>query len=283
MGALGEALTTHKAAITDYLHVGYAVWDDLIARVQRQGAKPPGDCVDEQLWTFLVGCGYAIARKRGVTDLTRLLTGSEHRSRTKPNIWFEVLPTPPRKKEGETHVDLALGTSALRDGTGSGIRLDEVKAPWVCFCEMKWYADISCRVTYDLHRNQLARVIENALCFQTCGRYAEKVYVTLVTPAAFRDAAPKCRLYQYKFEEYNKPDRAPLIADLKACALTKSGPPKQPDWFFPRDLAERAKSLLSLRWVTYDELFDEKNLPDSAIVGQLLDFWAKYGNYQGRR
>ena len=257
----------------------------MVGRAEREEAKPPGDCVDEQLWTFLVACGYAM-RKGGVTKLTTLLTGSEYRSRSKPRIWFEVLPIPSRQKEGPTHLDLALGTIALRDGTDSGIRLDDVETPWVCFCEMKWYSDISCSVRYDVHRNQLARIIENALCFQHSGRYADRVHVTLVTPGVFhknvlcREPPLKSRLYQYKFEEYDKPGRASLMADLKACALKKNGAPRQQEWFFPRDLAERAKSLLPLRWVTYDELFE--SLPDSAIAGELQDFWRQHGKYQGR-
>jgi len=277
MGPLAEALTVRndKAAITSYLHVGYAVWDDLIARVRRQEEKRSGGCVDEQLWTFLLGCGYAIGRKKGVTKLTRLLTGSEYRAPTKPKIWFEVLPTPSRRRQGETHLDLALGTIAVRPGTESGIKLDNVESPWVSFCEMKWYSDISCSVTHDVHRNQLARVIEDALCFQASGRYADKVHVTLVTPAAFRNVPLKSRLYRYKFEEYNA-NRASLRKDLNACVLPKN---KQADWSYPRDLARRVADL-SLRWVTYDELFE--SLPGSPIAEELANFWRQRGNYQGR-
>lgn len=256
--------------------MGYALWDDLRGRVEKQEDRPAGDCVDEQLWTFLVGCGYAIAGEDGIAQLTRALTESNLGVPDNAKIWFEVLPVPPRKKEGETHLDLALGTIAVRVGTESGIRLDDVRSPWVCFCEMKWYADISVSVTYDVHRNQLARIMENAVCFQNSGRYADQVHVTLVTPSSFRNAQLKSRLYQYKFEEY-KANPASFIADLEACALEKN---EQPDWFYPPDLAERVTAL-SLSWVTYDELF-ERSLPRSQIAEELQKFWDQYGNYQGR-
>lgn len=275
MSSLAEALKVHRGEIARYLYVGYAIWDDLIARVEREEGKRSGDCPDEQAWTFLVACGYAIAGEQGIAELATILTGSSQKLPPNPKIWFEVLPVSCRQKEGEAHLDLALASIAVRQGTGSGVRLDDVESPWACFCEMKWYADISVGVTYDVHRNQLARVIENALCFQYSGKYAEKVYVTLVTPASFRDARLKSRLYQYKFEEYNA-NRASLMADLEACILGKK---EQVDWSYPSDLAERVAGL-SLRWVTYDELFE--NLPHSAIAADLKDFWNQHGNYQGR-
>lgn len=53
-------------------------------------------------------------------------------------------------------------------------------ASWVCFCEMKWYSDLSTKVTHDLHRNQLAHVIENAVAFASAP--LDQVHVVLVTP-----------------------------------------------------------------------------------------------------
>jgi len=275
MNSLAEAIKAHDGEITPHLHVGWAVWDDLIARLQREEREGSSDCADEQLWTFLVACGYAIGGEQGIAELTRILTGSDQKSPASPKIWFEVLPIPPHKREGEGHLDLALGNIAVRARTGAGIGLEDVESPWICFCEMKWYADISVSVKYDVHRNQLARLVENALCFQHAGRYADKVYVTLVTPAAFRNARLKSRLYQYKFEEY-KTDRTSLIADLEACILEKN---EQPDWLYPSDLGQRVRSL-SLRWATYDELFE--SLPRSQIAEELQRFWDQYGNYQGR-
>jgi len=275
MNPLAEILKNYHDKITKYLYIGYAQWDNLINRIERQEQTPSHGFADEQVWTFLIGCGYAIAGEQGIAILTRTLTGSDQKEPTNPKIWFEVLPIPPRKREGETHLDLAIGTITGREGTESGIELDNAESPWICFCEMKWYSDISIGVTRDIHRNQLARVIENALCFQKSGKYAEKVYVTLVTPSLFCNTLLKSRLYQYKFEEYNT-NRTCLIKDLNASVLEEKS---QPDWFFPSDLTQRAVNL-SLRWATYDELF--KNLPDSAVVTELKNFWRQHGNYQGR-
>ena len=269
MSSLAEALKKRHDQITKYLYVGYAHWDGLVARVERQERKPPGCCADEQVWTFLVACGYAVAGEEGVLKLTERLTGSPQESAANPTIWFECLPISPRQCEGATHVDLALGTIARREGTQSGIQIEEADSPWVCFCEMKWLSDISSGVSYDIHRNQLARVIENAVCFQRDGTYAERVYVTLVTPSIFRQSSVKSRLYQYKYEEYSRDTRS-LLADLRACVLEQR---------CPCDLAERVQNL-SLRWMTYDDLFAD--LPDSGIRPELTAFWASHGNYQGR-
>lgn len=163
----------------------------------------------------------------------------------------------------------------MRKGTESGIQLDNIESPWICFCEMKWYSDISTSVTYDTHRNQLARVIENALCFQRSGKYAERVYVTLVTPGVFHLATLKSRLYQYKYEEYNA-QRSSLLNDFQACGLERND---QPGWSYPADLGQRVKDLV-LRWITFDELFE--NLPSSMIAPGIKNFWSKQGNYQGR-
>jgi len=275
MGVLAKALRDCHSEITRYLYMGWERWDKLVARVEMREGQGSADCDDEQVWTFLVACGYAIAAESGIVTLTKASTGSDYGLPANPKVWFEVSPVPPRKNEGDTHLDLALGTIAVRQGTEAGVTLDDAESPWICFCEMKWYSDISCGVSHDVHRNQLARVIENALCFQHAGRYADKVHVTLVTPAIFRDAPLKSRLYQYKFEEYSA-NPASLIADLDACILGKN---EQPGWSYPADLARRVTSL-SLRWATYDELFE--NLRDSPIARKLADFWTQHGNYQGR-
>jgi hypothetical protein len=270
MSSLAELLDVHRAAIEEYLRVGYVKWEKLIKRIAKQEAKLEHGFADEQVWTFLVGCGYAIAGKEGIRVLTKVLTGSEQTTPATPQIWFEALPIPPREDERNTHIDLALGTIAKRDETKSGIELDDIESSWVCFCEMKWYADIALDVTHDIYRNQLARVIENALCFQRFERrYTEKVYVTLVTPGRFKSPCVRSQLYQYKFEEYETKPLTYLLNDLKACNLDER---HQPDWSYP-DLISRIESL-SLQWASYDELF-EQHLPDSDIKSELYMFWKR--------
>jgi len=269
MSSLAEALKKWHDHITKHLYIGFAHWDDLVARIEEEERKPSSCCAREQVWTFAVACGYAAAGEHGVLMLTERLTGSRQKGPASPMIWFECLPIPVREREGATHVDLALGTFARREGTESGVDLEDTDSPWLCFCEMKWLSDISSHVTYDLHRSQLARVIENAVCFRGAERYAKKVYVDLVTPAIFREAEHKSRLYQYKFEDYSL-DTGSLLGDLTACVLEQK---------YPCDLAERIQSL-SLRWMTYDDLF--AHLPDSEIRPELKNFWGLHGDYQGR-
>ena len=271
MNSLAEVLMGHHDEITEYLYIGYARWDELISRVDRWERKRSDGFADEQIWTFLVGCGYAIVGKEGVARLTRTLTGSNYEAPSSPRIWFEVLPIPPRKREGETHLDLALGTIARRNGTESGIELENVESSWICFCEMKWYSDISYNVSYDQHRNQLVRVVENALCFQNRGKFAEKIHVVLVTPKIFRQASTQSRLYQYKYSEYYS-DPSRIKGDLDVCQLDIND---RVDWNYPSDIQDRI-SRLSLGWISYEALFE--NMPMSGISDELERFVAE--NYK---
>ena len=165
-------------------------------------------------------------------------------------------------------MDLALGAITRRDKTDEGIELAKLKLTWVCFCEMKWCADISPDVKHFVHRNQLLRVIENALCFQKNGHCADQVFVTLVTPAHLRNAPVKSRLYHYKYEEYSTDKRAILWDLMGASRMDERR--HEPGWFYPSSLPERVERL-TLRWVTYDDLLE--HLPDSPIRQDVLAFW----------
>ena len=264
MNTLSELLCKNQSLIEPHLFLCNVGWKDLEKRVCGSSAAR-----DEQLWTFLVACGYAIAGSVGVRQLTEILAGTDlHQPNSR--IWLEAMPMSPRKKEGNTHLDLALGPIRCRKSTDGGIELDDVSEPWVCFCEMKMYSDLSHGVTHDPHRNQLARVAENAVCFQGGGRYASRIYVTLVTPKAFRFAPVFSRLYQYKFREYET-NRWDLIKDFDLCSMEKREDP--PDWKYPTNVADRVHRL-ELRWVTYEELFE--NLPCSAISEELKKFQRKH-------
>lgn len=186
-------------------------------------------------------------------------------------IWFEVQPRSPRSKEGNTRVDLALGGIRRRPGTESGIEYDPALASWVVLCECKWYSDINIKVSYDKHRNQLLRVIENAVFFQSSGTHPERVHVAMITPASFKSRAIKSRLYQYKFEEY-KLDQKRIVEELGACCLVQSKS-------YP-DLA-RALSTLELHWVTYQDLL--RSAPESAIRSHLHKFVANSDGSDGHR
>ena len=257
--------------IEQRLHLGYVHWEDLMRKLGSQERSVRGAFRDEQVWTFLAGCGYAISGADGLAKLTNILTGADLPQPDDAKIWLEVLPLPPRDDEGPTHVDLAIGSISRRGSSRSGINLGHGPRPWICFCEMKWLSDISLSVTYDPDRNQLARVIENALCFQDQGRYSDKVYVALVTPATFKRPDSEFRAYQGIFQEYES-DRARLGHDLDTCRLEKRD---RADWKYPVGTGDRIEGL-NLKWPTYEELFS--GIPSSAISGGLQAFWERYGN-----
>ena len=53
--------------------------------------------------------------------------------------------------------------------------------------EAKWFSDLSTKVSNEQERNQLARVIENALTFQSADGMPSECFVVLLTPKRFRD------------------------------------------------------------------------------------------------
>ena len=286
---IARSLERNCDAIRKYLYTSDAQWGSFLQAAGRLWDKECEDSRDERLRTFLLACGYAAAKESGVDTLTEVLTGvpasaiprlkpgqlahsgelgSAHGGISESHIWLEAMPIPPLKREGNTHVDLALGTIARREKTDSGIELATVKSPWACFCELKWCADISPDTKQFVHRNQLLRVIENALCFQKNGRCADQVFVTLVTPASLRNAPVKSRLYHYKYEEYSTDKRA-ILWDLMGASRTDQRR-HEPGWFYPSSLPERVETL-TLRWVTYDDLIER--LPDSLIRSEILEFW----------
>jgi hypothetical protein len=134
--------------------------------------------------------------------------------------------------------------------------------------EFKWCSDISIDVTYDRHRNQLARVVENALCFQGGERFPNRVHVTLVTPAVFLDRSIRSRLYQYKFPEYDK-CHDQLIAEFNACRLSK----RDEDSFRYPDLTQRI-TCLHLHWVSFQSL--REAAPDSPIKAPFQEFASRF-------
>ena len=124
---------------------------------------------------------------------------------------------------------------------------------------------MSIGVRYDKHRNQLARVIENALCFQRGDAFPKSVHVTLVTPTVFKERPIRSRLYQYKFCEYlQSPDQ--LIAELAACRLKKR------DEWYP-DLKQRV-TCLRLHWVSFQSLC--KEVPDSPLKVPFREFALRF-------
>ena len=286
--ALTGLLDQHRSIITNSLFVGFADWDDLLERVRTEEQSRTLPCFyEEQVWTFLASCGYAVAGEAGVKGLIEVMVGPGWRTPHDPKIWFEVLPIPPRVREGCSHVDLAVGDIAIRnDAPGSGIRLAPSDGSWACFSECKWYRDISIDVVNDVERNQLTRVIENLLCFQhyegPFRHYVDRPAFTLITPGCFvldqDPPKPLSRLYQYLFREYRHQGETAVLQDIHGFKLEKRNEDR---WKYPTDqrITENAKNL-TLRWVTYDDLFDR--LPASPLQQAMKSFWQQHGGYQGR-
>lgn len=146
-------------SLREFFEVTNDRWNHLVRRLPGRTDPPPADFYDEVVWTFLLGLSYASAGWDGIRKLESILSGAEVDSGVQHPIWLEALPMPPRRKEGNTNVDLAIGAIGPRAGNDGGIAHDPTLGSSVTFCEMKWYSDISKSVTHDQHRNQLSRVI----------------------------------------------------------------------------------------------------------------------------
>ena len=95
MTLLTELLTEHRQEISRLLYLGYVRWDNLVRKLESQERTRRGAFGDEQVWTFLVGCGYAMADAGGVAKLTKVITGVDLPQPDDSRIWQEVLPLPP--------------------------------------------------------------------------------------------------------------------------------------------------------------------------------------------
>jgi len=256
--------------LREHFRVSDERWNHLVGRLRLQLDAPRPDFYDEVVWTFLLALTYAGGGWDGVRKLESILSGSSVEPGVRHPIWLEALPMPPRKQEGNTNVDLAIGAIAGRAEKEGGIAYDPDSGSSVTFCEMKWYSDISKNVTHDQHRNQLSRVIENAVAFQDNGQRVDRVTVTLVTPRIFVDTEPKSRLYHYKVEEYRR-NPAILLTEWKR-SYEQMPKRSQSDWTYPDEdrLRDLLESRFKLRHLSFEELFE--NAPESAFTPLLADF-----------
>ena len=97
MKPLTELLEEHRDVIEQRLHLGYVHWEDLMRKVGSQERSARGAFRDEQVWTFLAGCGYAISATDGLANLTNILTGADLPQPDDARVWLEVLPLPPQE------------------------------------------------------------------------------------------------------------------------------------------------------------------------------------------
>jgi|GEM_PF-762862 len=275
-----------------YIKVTDDRWNQLVNLLFRQLDAPSADFYDEVVWTFLLGLSYAAGGWDGIQKLEWLLSGRKVDPSVQHGIRLEALPIPPRTKEGNTNVDLAIGAIGDRFATEvnmtdlnskeGGIAYDPAFGSSVTFCEMKWYSDIAYKVTHDQHRNQLSRVIENAVTFQSRGQRVDQVTVTLVTPGIFvaTDTAPKSRLYQYKFEEYRR-DPSILLAEW-ICSDKHMPKRYQDDWKYPEidDLSDLLENRFALQHLSFEDLFAQA--PESELSPFFKEFVSTFNGSEKR-
>jgi hypothetical protein len=236
---------------------------------------------DEQIWTLLFTYGFVAGSGslQSLSDLAKVLTEGEGAWAPDHEARLEMLPVSPRRgilrdSEGNTEIDLILGDIAGRNRTPLSFAFKSNGTPsWICMVEAKWLSDIACRTSHDLHWNQLIRVIETALSFQTSKgqtRYPDQVHVTLLTPGTFRhDGEPSgSRFYYYKYNEYKQYPYLVLTDLGRAAIQIHQG---FAGWSTPEDLMSHLDKL-RLHWVTYEELFER--MPDSEFKVQLKEFIA---------
>lgn len=225
---------------------------ELIKNIDRTKIKN-----NEKVWNYLVA--HLISNSNNKEEYINKICGDNIKTNNQNQIfWYEPEPIPPRMGEGNTKLDLALGDIKLRDDTKLGIEYNpSQKNSWVCFIEGKYLSDCSTNVSNDPLRNQIVRIIENLLCFQTNGQFPSKLYFTLLTPRKFK-SNPYTRLYGYKMNEYQNNEK--LKNDINLSRLAKRNKPNK--WLYPSDINKRIKHL-SLNWVTYEDIIEkELDIPE---------------------
>jgi len=118
--------------------------------------------------------------------------------------------------EGNTHADAFIQTDKL-----------------LIFFEIKFTSDISCDTTFNLCRNQLARLVDVGL--EVNEQNSKEVLVILATPRKLFDS--KSRLYYYKIKDYTDP--AKIADDI--------------EW---RSVSTIRDNVLAVTWIALEDLID---------------------------
>jgi hypothetical protein len=214
---------------------------------------------DEQLLLFKIVNEYK--NSKNLNKLYEILTKTKRKSITE--IGVEAQPLTYRVGEGNTYLDLAMGSIKQRGNTESGIELDLNKEEQdFVFCEAKWKSDLSSGVSKCSIRNQLQRVIENALVF--AGKeFRGKIFVTLITPEFYKkhyELGLNTRFYSCKYAEYKSNIKGSFLRELNLI-----------EDFIPlkniqnKDIIKENLNKLFLNWVTFEELM-ENSSPQLRII-----------------
>lgn len=214
-------------------------------------SSKPLETKDEALLVYKIVRAYSDANEEG--KLYELLTGESHNN---PFLFLEAQPYSQRKHEGNTNLDLAMGSIKKRKGTESGIQYDSKnQEKHFLFLEAKWDSDISVGVKYCTIRNQLQRVIDNALYFSFNPESINKIYVVLLTPKKYKNCFEEklnSRFYGYKYGEYSL-DSSIILRELE---MIKSELPWKEGENLDSLIQENIKKL-TLNWVTFEELIEK--------------------------
>lgn len=217
---------------------------------------------DEQLLVLKIVEQYIKESK--LNTLYQILTRKETDPKDIIKIGIEAQPLTHRKKEGNTYLDLAMGSIKKRGNTESGIELDtNNKEQDFVFCEAKWKSDLSVGVSKCSIRNQLQRVIENALIFAG-ETFKGNIFVTLITPELYKkhyELGLNTRFYSCKYFEYKENIRGTflreldLIKKLGVIPFNDEKGEEKKSKFIER--VEKNLNKLILNWVTFEELLSE--------------------------
>lgn len=218
---------------------------------------------DEQV--FLSKIVEEYLKENKVEKLYELLTRGNSKI-TPSNIKYgiEAQPLTHREKEGNTYLDLAMGSIKKRGNTESGIELDTTnKEQDFVFCEAKWKSDLSVGVSKCSIRNQLQRVIENALIFAG-ENFKGNIFVTLITPELYKkhyELGLNTRFYSCKYFEYKGNIKGTflreldLIKELRVIPFNDEKGVERKSKY--REIVEKNLDKLILNWVTFEELLTE--------------------------
>jgi|GEM_PF-528560 len=129
------------------------------------------------------------------------------------------------KKKKMDSMDSADGKVEMEGATKVDAMILNSKTGFAVIIEAKVLSDLSCDVTYDTMRNQLARNIDvmleknNELCQPLNQRDPDRTLFLLLTPEMYKNN-PGSRFYGYKFHDYKK-NPASIANDLPHRGIAK--------------------------------------------------------------
>ncbi|WP_028856272.1 hypothetical protein [Psychrilyobacter atlanticus] len=224
---------------------------------------------NEIVWTYLTGL---LAKENN--EIYKLVSG--FKINNNHSIFFEGQPmTPYKKKEGNSYIDMALGSINIREKTKSGLEYFSEFGNRICFVEAKYFSDLSGMTEHSCTRNQMDRVIENLLCMQENNKFPNEVVFTLLTPRKFKKNYGS-RMYSYKYYEYE--EKLDKEKGTLAKKIELSLENKREEYTKEKGFIEERLKKLKLNWVTFEDIFEEF-LKDELLDLSKIDITDKSSAY----